>query len=529
MVGGPGVVHAMAGVLNSSGNCFPMLMLAGSGATYLVTRGTFQEMDAVSMLSPHVKTAIRWTNGRDALYPIKSAYRLCWYGRPGTGFVDLPADLLETRSKGIASQQHRRIRLPSPPAPSADAAKMYKVAQAILNAKAPLVLIGKGCAYARAEKVLRQLIGVTKLPFLSSPMGKGVLPDSHACNVSSARAKALRNADVVLVLGARLNWIFHFGAAPKYSLDARIIQVDIDPTVIGQNFGDPELGVVADVNIFAQQLLSELSGWQYPDDTAYWLQLRTEMKNNEAILFERGQLTVQPLKIEHAFFHMRTTLDKLSPLADGKVVLISEGARTMDTSRAWFFHEHPRLRLDAGSHGTMGVGMGYAIAAWEAYNGAYAEGVSGAPGRKKIVCIVGDSAFGFSGMEVETMARYGMDILIFVMNNSGVYHGHANSRKEHDDQQQATAEGRPETGFRSWSLGYETRYDWMADAVGGQGYFVRTSEELVKATEEGFKATVPVVINVSMESGKGTVAVSNDQQFSAPLEFYANTAAGIRL
>lgn len=413
MVGGPGVVHALAGVINSSGNCFPLLMLAGSSETFLLTRGNFQELDAVSLLAPHVKTAIRWTNKNNAVGAFARAYRQAWYGRPGTGYVDLPADLL--RSTVGLDQQPTQHPIAPPPAPSPDAQKVHKIAQVLINAKAPLVLIGKGCAYARAETVLRQLVGVIKLPFLPSPMGKGVIPDSHPCNVSSARSVALRNADVVLVLGARLNWIFHFGEPPKFNPQSRLIQVDIDAEVIGQNRGDAELGVVSDVNVFTQQLLSELNTWQYPDKTPYWQSLRKEMAKHEAKQAQLEQIQIQPLKIENAFYHMRSTLDRLSPPADGGIVYIAEGARTMDTSRTCFFQEHPRLRLDAGTHGTMGVGMGYAIAAWEAYNGPNATARSGKPGPKKIVCIIGDSAFGFSGMEIETMARFGMPILIFVM------------------------------------------------------------------------------------------------------------------
>ena len=138
----------------------------------------------------------------------------------------------------------------------------------------------------------------------------------------------------------------------------------------------------------------------------------------------------------------------------------------------------------------MGVGFAYMIAAWEAYNGPHAEASSGKKTRKKVVGIMGDSATGFAAMEIETMSRYGMDCLIFVMNNAGVYFGHADSREEWRSQQLATKEGRGSEGLRSWSLGYETRYDMLADAVGGKGYMVRTSEQLQRATEEGFKASV---------------------------------------
>ena len=497
----------MAGVINSTGNCFPLLLLAGSSETYAVTKGSFQELDAISLLSPHVKIAVRPPRLEAIPSAISHAYRLAWYGRPSTGFVDLPADFLRTSFSSSTVAMPRC--LPAPVAPSADEAKVFKIAQVIKSASAPLVVIGKGVAYARAENVLRELIDTTQLPFLPSPMGKGVLPDSHPCNTSSARSTALQHADFVLVLGARLNWILHFGYPPKWNANARIIQVDIDADVIGQNAGNAELGVVADVNTFTRQLLSQLGSWRYAAKTPFRERLLETKIAHEGMLARAANIKTQPLKFEHAYHVIRSTLDSLSSPSDGGIVYVSEGARTMDTSRLWFYQEHPRLRLDAGTHGTMGIGFPYLVAAWEAYNGRHAEGFSGKRGGKKVVGLIGDSATGFSGMEIETMARCGMDCLIFVMNNGGVYHGHADSQEEWQAQHQASKEGRGAEGLRSWSLGYETRYDMFADAVGGKGYLVRTSEELQKAAEEGFKADVPVVVNVLMDSGKGPVAVGH--------------------
>ena len=439
-------------------------------------------------MSPHVKIALRPPSLDGIPSAIQHAYRKAWYGRPGTGFVDLPSDFLHVTFS--ANRVALPRVLPEPTTPFPDQTKVFKVAQVIKSASSPLVVIGKGCAYARAEAVLRKLIDSTQLPFLPSPMGKGVVPDWHPCNTNSARSTALRHADVVLVLGARLNWILHFGEAPKWNASARVIQVDIDTDVIGQNAGDPELGVVADVNIFTQQLLSQLGSWRYAANTPFRERLRKDGSANESMLAKAAKIKTQPLKFEHAYHVIRTTLDSLSPPDDGGIVYVAEGARTMDTSRLWFYQQHPRLRLDAGTHGTMGIGFGYAVAAWEAYNGPHAEATSGKAGRKKVVGIIGDSATGFSGMEIETMARCGMDCLIFVMNNGGVYHGHANSQEEWQAQHQATREGRGLEGLRSWSLGWETRYELFADAVGGKGYLVRTSEELKRAAEEGFKATV---------------------------------------
>jgi 2-hydroxyacyl-CoA lyase 1 len=507
VVGGPGVVHALAGVVNSSGNTWPLLLLAGSCETYHVGKGSFQELDAVSMLSPHVKVALRPSSASRIPSAVQQAYRSASTGRPGTGFVDLPADFLQAKLDPPATPL--AWRHPISIIPSADEAKVFKITQVLKSATAPLFVFGKGSAYARAENVLRRLVESTQVPFLPSPMGKGIVPDSHPCNISAARSTALRNADVVLVFGARLNWILHFGESPKWNPHAKIIQVDIDADVIGQNAGDGTLGVVSDVNSFTQKLIATLGNWRYSSNTPFRQKLEKEMSKNAAILAKQAQIKTVPLKFEHAYHVIRTTLDSLSPPSDGGIVYISEGARTMDTSRLWFFQEHPRLRLDAGTHGTMGIGFGYAIAAWEAYNAPQAEASSGKPGRKKVVGLIGDSATGFSGMEIETMVRMGMDCLIFVMNNGGVYHGHADSQEEFSVQQKATKEGRGADGLRSWSLGFETRYDLFADAVGGKGFLVRTSEELQRAAEEGFKADVPVIVNVLVESGKGFPAVSD--------------------
>lgn len=439
------------------------------------------------MLSPHVKVALRPSSVERIPASIRQAYRTAWQGRPGTGFVDLPADLLQSIFSSSTIALPRPLATPTYPFP--DDAKIAKIAVLLKSASAPLIVIGKGSAYARAEQPIRQLIDTARLPFLPSPMGKGVVPDSHPCNVSSARSAALRHTDVCLVLGARLNWILHFGEAPKWNPNARIIQVDIDPDAIGQNAGDVELGVIADVGTFVQRLLPHLGTWQYPSKTPFQEQLRKFRAVHESQIAVAAGIKTEPLKFEHAYHVIRTVLDSLSPPSDGGVVYVAEGARTMDTSRLWFFQEQPRLRLDAGTHGTMGISFGYAIAAWEAYNGLNAEASSDKSG-KKVVGIVGDSATGFSGMEIETMARCGMDCLIFVMNNGGVYHGHADSEAEYLAQQEASKSGRGAQGLRSWSLGYETRYDMFADAVGGKGYLVRTSEELRSAAEEGFKFKV---------------------------------------
>jgi 2-hydroxyacyl-CoA lyase 1 len=504
VVGGPGVLHAMAGIGNSSANAFPMLFLAGSSETHLVTKGGFQELDAISLLASHTKIAIR-TRIDSIPQSITNAYRTSWYGRGGTGFVDIPADVIEGEDEGDRMSTNM---VPIPPRAACDPDRIQVIASLIKSAKAPLLIVGKGAAYARAESSILRLVNQTKMPFLPTPMGKGVLPDSHPSNTASARSTALKDADVVLILGARLNWILHFGESPKWNAAVKIIQVDISAEELGKNNGDAALAVVGDINVVTSQLNAALRDWQYDTSSSYVKAIKASTQKNEATAAKASKVDKIPMTYGRTFDIIKNTLHKLSPPEDGRVVYISEGANTMDISRSVFPVEHPRLRLDAGTYATMGVGLGYSIAAHCAYNISDPEGKSGpSPGHKKVVCLEGDSAFGFSLAEVETMARYGMDVLIFVINNGGVYHGDSKDSDEWLKLQQKSLEG-VKDGLRSTSLGWEVGYEKTAEMCGGKGYLVRTPEELARATEEGFRATVPVVVNVIIEAGQAKKVVS---------------------
>jgi 2-hydroxyacyl-CoA lyase 1 len=505
VVGGPGVLHAMAGIGNSSANAFPMLLLAGSSETHLITKGAFQELDAISLLASHTKIAIR-TSIDSIPQSITNAYRTSWYGRGGTSFVDIPADIIEGESEGEYTSTQV---VPTPPRAACDPDRIQIIARQIKSAKAPLVIVGKGAAYARAETNILRLINQTRMPFLPTPMGKGILPDSHPSNTASARSTALKDADVVLILGARLNWILHFGEAPKWNVAVKIIQVDISAEELGKNNGDPALAVIGDINVVTSQLIPALGDWQYDTSSTYIKAIKASIQENEATAAKMAKVDQIPMTYGRTFDVIKKTLHKLAPPEDGRIVYVSEGANTMDISRSVFPVEHPRLRLDAGTHATMGVGLGYAIAAHCAYNVPNPEGKSGSSSaHKKIVCLEGDSAFGFSMAEVETMARYGMDILIFVINNGGVYHGDSADSDEWLKLQQKSLVD-VKDGLRSTSLGWEVGYEKIAEMCGGKGFLVRTPEELARATEEGFKATVPAVVNVIIEAGQAKKVVSS--------------------
>ncbi|KAI4236848.1 MAG: hypothetical protein L6R40_006037 [Gallowayella cf. fulva] len=537
VVGGPGVLHAIPGVRpaitrlkhlaathtdrwlqigNSNVNAFPFLLLAGSSETHLTSKGAFQELDAISFLTPHTKLALRPATLDAIPDAVQNAYRAAYYGRPGPSFVDLPADMIQGTNSSSANLQRASL-IPSPPKPAADETTLFKVAQLLKNAKSPLIVIGKGAAYARASDPINALISKRQIPFLPTPMGKGVLPDGHPLNTASARSTALREADIVLLLGARLNWILHFGSPPKWNPSAKFIQVDISGDELGKNAADPAIAIHGDIATVIPQLQTHLSTWHYnPESSPYSSHLLAAKEKNLATAAKKAADTTIPMTHSSALSAIERTLHSLSPPNDGRIVYVSEGANTMDVSRSVFPVSYPRLRLDAGTHATMGVGMGYAIAAYAAYNGvgappgeasiAAAESV-GKPGKKKIVCLEGDSAFGFSAMEVETMARYGMDILIFVVNNGGVYHGDADDESKWKELQDATLgsgnSAKGGKGLRSTSLSFGTQYEKMADMVGGLGLVARTPEEVEQATRKGWECGKVCVVNVIVGKGEG--------------------------
>ena len=434
---------------------------------------------------------------------MQNAYRSSWYGRPGTSFVDLPADLIQ----GILDDKEEvqsSVVVSDPPKGAADEARLYEIVQLLMAAKAPLVVIGKGAAYAKAEDPIRALINDSQIPFLPTPMGKGVIADSHPLNAASARSTALKEADVVLILGARLNWILHFGDTPKWSSKAKFIQVDVSPEEIGHNAGDASLGIVGDISIVVPQLLHALGSWSYkPSSSLYSSRLSAAKSRNETSAAKKASVQKSPMTYSQAFSTIKEVLHALSPPIEGGIVYISEGANTMDISRSVFPVEHPRLRLDAGTYATMGVGLGYAIAAHLAYNALSPEARSGPHHHKKIVALEGDSAFGFSAMEIETMKRYDMDVLIFVLNNGGIYHGDSDDADTWLEMQKKTQAGDKIGGLRSTSLGWEVRYEKIAEACGGLGFLVHTPDELKRATREGFKSKKVCVVNIMIEAGTG--------------------------
>jgi 2-hydroxyacyl-CoA lyase 1 len=353
VVGGPGVVHAMAGIVNAQVNCWPILVIAGYIETWQKETGGFQELDHISLVKSYTKFAAQPPSIDRIPFIMEKAYRSAFYGRPGPSFVDIPADFIRG---SIQYPIPKVFPVPDSPKSMASMEMVYRAVSQLKNAVAPLIVIGKGCAYAKAEHQIHHLINSTQIPFLPTPMGKGVVPDSHPLNVAAARSIALANADVVLLLGARLNWILHFGKKPKWREDVIFIQVDIAAEELGNN-NVSEIRLLGDVGLIADQLREAFAGWTYPSSSSRFVNaIRDKSEKNLLVARNLAASHRLPMSYQCAFSVIKKALEGTD------VFYVSEGANTMDISRSIFDVQYPRQRIDAGTFATMGVGMGYAIA-----------------------------------------------------------------------------------------------------------------------------------------------------------------------
>ncbi|XP_012587650.1 PREDICTED: 2-hydroxyacyl-CoA lyase 1 isoform X1 [Condylura cristata] len=479
VVSGPGLIHALGGMANANMNCWPLIVIGGSSERSQETMGAFQEFPQVEACRLYSKFSARPSSVEAIPSVIEKAVRSSIYGRPGACYIDIPADFVNLKVN-VNSVKYMECCMP-PPVSMADTSAVYAAASVIRSAKRPLLIIGKGAAYAHAEDSIRKLVEQCKLPFLPTPMGKGVVPDNHPNCVGAARSRALQFADVIVLLGARLNWILHFGLPPRYQPDVKFIQIDICAEELGNNV-KPAVTLLGDINAVTKQLLEQFdkTPWQYPQDSKWWETLRKKMKSNAAASKELASQKSLPMNYYTVFFHVQEQLPR-------DCFVVSEGANTMDIGRTVLQNYLPRHRLDAGTFGTMGVGLGFAIAAAMVAKDRN-------PGQW-VICVEGDSAFGFSGMEVETICRYNLPIIILVVNNNGIYQGF-----DKDTWKEMLKTGDATAVVPPVCLLPNSHYEQVMTAFGGKGYFVQTPEELQKSLKQSLAdRTKPSLVNIMIE------------------------------
>lgn len=473
-VSAPGFLNGMVALANATTNGFPMILISGSSDRAIVDlqQGDYEELDQMQAAKPYAKASFRIERVEDIGIGIARAIRFALSGRPGGVYVDLPAALLPaTLPADKAASSLIEVVDPAPARIPAESA-ITRALDLLASAKRPLVILGKGAAYARVETQMRAFLEKTGIPFLPMSMAKGLLPDDHPQSAATARSKVLAEADVVVLAGARLNWLLGHGRAPQWALDGQFVQLDIEPTEIDSNrkIAAP---VVGDLVSSMELMLKGLEKTPVKAPTEWVNAIEAHKAANAGKM--AAQLKARPVPMN--FFAALSTVDVVLKDNPG-VYLVAEGANTLDVGRNLIGMALPRHRLDVGTWGVMGIGMGFSIAAAV---------TQGAP----VIAVEGDSAFGFSGMEIETICRYGLPVTVVVMNNGGIYRG--------DDEDRS---GNHAPGVTALSA--SARYDKMIEAFGGKGYNATTADELETALREAIASGKPALINAVIDTHVGT-------------------------
>ena len=473
-VSAPGFLNGLTALANATTNCFPMILISGSSEREIVDlqQGDYEEMDQLAIAKPLCKAAFRVLHAADIGIAVARAIRAAVSGRPGGVYLDLPAKLFSQvmdAEKGAQSLVKVFDAAPAQiPAPSA----IKRALDVLASAKRPLVILGKGAAYAQVDETIRSFIEKSGVPFLQMSMAKGLLPDTHAQSAGAARSTVLKDADVVMLIGARLNWLLSHGKGKTWG-DApkKFIQIDIEPKEMDSNI-EIVAPVVGDIGSCVSALLAGMgANWAKPP--ADWMAtIAAKRDENIAKMAPRLMSNKSPMDFHGALGALRTVVKERPDM-----ILINEGANTLDLARGIIDMYQPRKRLDVGTWGVMGIGMGYAVAA------AIETG-------KPVLAVEGDSAFGFSGMEVETICRYNLPVCIVIFNNSGIYRGTDVNTNGSD----------PATTV----FVRDSRYDKMMEAFGGVGVNATSPDELLRAVNAAIESGKPTLINAVIDPAAGT-------------------------
>ncbi len=474
-VSAPGFLNGLTALANATTNCFPMILISGSSEREIVDlqQGDYEEMDQLAIAKPLCKAAFRVLHAQDIGIGVARAIRAAVSGRPGGVYLDLPAKLFGQVMDAAEGERSLVKVIDAAPAQIPAPAAVDRAFELLKSAKKPLVILGKGAAYAQADEEIRAFIETSGIPFLPMSMAKGLLPDTHPQSAGAARSLALKEADVVMLVGARLNWLLSHGKGKTWGAPGtqKFIQVDIEPKEMDSNI-EIAAPLVGDIGSVMAALNAKLKGGWTGAPTAWMATVNEKKEANVAKMAPRLMKNSVPMDFHSALGALKKVVAERPD-----AILVNEGANTLDLARGIIDMHQPRKRLDVGTWGVMGIGMGFAV-------GAAVE--TGKP----VLAVEGDSAFGFSGMEVETICRYDLPVTIVIFNNNGIYRGTDTDPNGRD----------PGTTV----FVKDSRYDKMMEAFGGVGVHVTTPDELYKAVSAAMDSGKPTLINAAIDPTAGS-------------------------
>ena len=473
-VSAPGFLNGLVSLSHATTNCWPMILISGSSEREIVDlqKGDYEEMDQLAIAKPLCKAAYRILRAEDIGVGVARAIRAAVSGRPGGVYLDVPASLLgQTMEAAKGAQSLIEVVDPAPaqlPGPKA----IDRAIEVLKGAKKPLIILGKGAAYAQCDDLVKDFVEKSGAPYIAMSMAKGLLPDDHAQYAGAARSLVLKDSDCVMLIGARLNWLLSHGKGKQWGepFSKKFIHIDIDPKEMDSN--QPiDAPLVGDIESTLGLLVDKMGDWAKP--SAEWTDaVQAKAASNIERMAPKLMNNNVPMDFHGALGRLKSIF-KDNPDA----ILVNEGANTLDFARSVIDMSKPRKRLDVGTWGVMGIGMGTAVAA------AVETG-------QPVVCVEGDSAFGFSGMEVETICRYQLPICIVIFNNSGIYRG---------TDTDPTGRDPGTTVFVP-----EAKYDMMMQAFGGEGVLARSPDDLERAVRDAIKSGKPTLVNAIIDPQAGT-------------------------
>ena len=477
-VSAPGFLNGLTALAHATTNCFPMILMSGSSEREIVDlqQGDYEEMDQLAIAKTMCKAAYRVLHAEDIGIGLARAIRAAVSGRPGGVYLDLPAKLFGQVIDAAKGQKSLVKVVDAAPAQIPAPSAVKRALDVLKAAKKPLIILGKGAAYAQADDAIKSFVEKSGVPFLPMSMAKGLLPDTHPQCAGAARSTVLKDSDVVVMIGARLNWLLSHGKGKTWG-DApkKFIQIDIEPKEMDSNV-EIVAPVVGDIGSCVEALndaMDKMGGGSWTKAPSEWMGAVTAKRDeNVAKMAPRLRNNNNPMDYHGALGVLRTIIAERP-----ETILVNEGANTLDLTRGVIDIYKPRKRLDVGTWGVMGIGMGQCIAA------AVETG-------NRVLAIEGDSAFGFSGMEVETICRYNLPVCVVIFNNDGIYRGTDVNKVGSDPAPTVFVKG--------------SRYDKMMEAFGGVGVNATTPDDLKRAVNEALDSGKPTLINAVIDPAAGS-------------------------
>jgi acetolactate synthase-1/2/3 large subunit len=453
---GPGATNLVTGVANAWADCAPLLAIGGSAPLSQRGKGAFQEMDQVAAFKPITKWAEQVTDPRRVPEFVVTAVRQAMSGRPGPVYLDMPGDILykQVEEDEVVypdlDPTAFRVRPRGDPALVEDALKL------LARSERPLLLTGSGILWSAAENELQQFAEQAGIPFYTTPQGRGVIPDDHELSFLTARNTAFREADLILVIGTRINYVIGHLAPPRFNANAKLIQVDIDAAEIGHN-RPADVGIVGDARAVLRQFLEGI-GRVDAHRFANWREHLTQVEQSKRADAEKAMSTdQQPI-------HPLRLCKEVRDFLDRDAILVVDGQEILNYGRQSIPTFVPRHRLNSGVFGCMGVGLPFGV------------GAKVAKPDKQVLVLHGDGSFGLNAMELDTCARFKIPVVTVVSLNGGW-----------------TADpNRDKTGR---DLGY-TAFHKMAESLGCHGEYVEDPALIRPALERAFAADCPALVNV---------------------------------